>query len=498
MKKLFFFFPLFFAAPCFSLYAFAQLDSAYIYTYGGNNDDYARQIISTNDSGYIVVGTTSSFGVALTDIYIIKTDRNAVRQWSHIYGSPGIDWGYAIRETYDNGYIVTGYTNQNNGSGYDIYLLKIDSAGNVEWTKTIGGNDWDFGYGIELTPDSGFIIIGKSYSFSNGGSDAYIVKTNSTGDVMWQKNYGGTNDESANGIIRDRDNNFAIVGETSSYGFGDHDIWMLKINLNGDTLWTKTYGTTLFDAGYAIDTTLDGNYITNGTSNGFSTDSSTDMILIKTTSSGTWKFTRIHGENLHTEDGRIVKQFPNGNIFDGGTTDAYGVGKTAFYMLRNDSAGNFINGCAFGGTDYEEGYSVAVGKDNQVVFAGISNSYGCGLFDVYLIRIDTFTIVNDYILSIHEFCDSTIGVPETIAAGNNISVYPNPATKIAYINLTNKAAPSALYTLAVTDLAGREIMTLEKVKFPAAISLENLQSGIYFVEILQDTIPLTSAKLIVY
>src|SRR5436189_3357196 len=98
----------FVVATCSSFISSAQ-DSCHFYTYGGSNNDYARQIISTSDSGYIVVGTTSSFGVPLTDIYLIKTDSNGVKQWSHFYGGDQIEWGYAIRETYDHGFIITGY-----------------------------------------------------------------------------------------------------------------------------------------------------------------------------------------------------------------------------------------------------------------------------------------------------------------------------------------------------------------------------------------------------
>ena len=478
--------------------ASAQFDSAYIYTYGGSNDDYARQIISTSDSGYIVVGTTSSFGVALSDIYIIKTDRNAVKQWSHIYGSQAIEWGYAIRETYDKGFIAAGYTNQNAASsGYDIYLLKIDSLGNVQWTQTIGGPDWDFGYGIELTPDSGFIICGKSYSFTNGGSDVYLVKTNSAGNVIWQKNYGGTDDESANGIIRDRRNNYAIIGETKSYGNGDKDIWMLVIDGNGDTLWTKTYGTIRSDAGYAIDTTLDGNYITNGTTYGYSSNSSSDMMLIKTDSIGEWKWTRVHGDTAKAEEGHVVKQLPNGNIFDGGMTEGYGLGKTAYYMLRNDSNGNYIQGCAFGGSDYDEGYSVAVGKDNKIVFAGISDSYGCGLYDAYLIRIDTFTFVNEYVLSIHETCDSTIGIPEPDLNSKELSVYPNPATGNVRVNFSNAAVFKTPFILRISDVTGKEMIWRRVEKFPVDVSLENISAGFYFIGISAGGNRVAEAKLVV-
>ena len=479
---------------------FASLDTAHVYTYGGSNDDYARQIISTSDSGFIVVGTTSSFGVALTDVYIIKTDKGGARQWSHIYGTPAIEWGYAIRETYDHGFIVAGYTNQQaSTSGYDMYLLKIDSIGNVEWSKNIGGPDWDFAYAIELTPDSGFILCGKTYSYSNGGSDVFIVKTNSAGDVQWQKNYGGPGDESANAMIRDRNNFYAIVGETTSYGNGGKDIWMLKVDGNGDTLWTKPYGSPSFEAGYAIDTTADGNYLTNGTSNGYSSNGTDDMILIKTNPMGNWLWTWIHGSTTMSEEGYIVKEFPNGNIFDGGVTDAYGLGKTAFYMLRNDSSGNYINGCAFGGTDFEEGYSVAVGKDNQVVFAGVSDSYGCGQYDVYLIRIDTFTFVNDYELSISEFCDSTIGVAELNMMPESVSVFPNPTSASFQVNYLSAITAKDKFEIRITDMKGVVVNSQPVKSFPFMMSrAEELSGGIYLVGVYRNESLEAVQKLVIY
>lgn len=499
MKYLFCFFLFFCFSFCFTIHGFGQLDSAFVYTYGGSNDDYARQIIATKDSGYIVVGTTSSFGVALTDIYIVKTDNNGVKEWSSRYGTPGIDWGYAIRQTFDNGYIVTGYTNQNAVTGYDIYLLKIDSSGNVEWTKTIGGPDWDFAYGIEVTPDSGFIICGKSYSYSNGGSDVYIVKTNSSGDVLWQKNYGGTNAESANGIIRDRNNNYGIIGETKSFGAGDNDVWLLKISGAGDTLWTKTYGTALSDAGYAIDTTTNESFICNGTSYGFrAADTTSDMYFFKVDSLGNQLWYRVQGEALKAEEGRVVKTLPDGNLFSGGMTESYGLGKTAYFMLRCNPNGYFLNGCAFGGTDYEEGYSVAVGKDKQIVFAGISNSYGCGLYDMYLARIDTFTFVDDYVLGIYETCDSTISVSEINNKERNILLFPNPASGSVLLNINNSNLFIKDHEVIISDVTCKEVKRMSFEKFPVEIALGNLKAGMYFVEVFQEGHLFSVGKLLVY
>jgi hypothetical protein len=485
---------------CFSQAAHAQFDSAYVYTYGGTNDDYARQIICTSDSGYIVVGTTSSFGVATTDIYLVKTDKNAVRQWSHLYGSPSIEWGYSVRQTPDNGYIIAGYTNQNSSTGYDIYLLKVDENGAEEWTKTIGGTDWDFGYALELTADGGYIICGKSFSYSSGGADVFIVKTNATGDLQWQKNYGGTGNESANAIIRDRNNDYAIVGETESYGAGEGDMWVLKINGSGDTLWTRTLGTTKWDAGYAVDTALDGNYLMVGSTLGSPVDTTSNIYFVKTEStSGSTMWEHMQGENgSNDEEGRVVKQLPDGDIMSGGMTLSYGLGGKAYFMLRNNSNGIYITGASFGGSDDDEGYSVAVGKDYQIVFAGISDSYGCGLNDMYLARIDTFPFVNEYFVGIIPFCDSTIGITEFNPINNNIAFYPNPVTsmcRVSYMNADN----GKNYTVAITGLLGNEVIRFDVSRFPFEFSVAGtISNGAYLVSIFKDGMLEGSNKLIVF
>jgi hypothetical protein len=482
-----------------SPYISSAQDSSNVYTYGGTNNDYAREIICTSDSGFIVVGTTSSFDVALTDIYIIKTDRNGVKQWSHLYGSEAIDWAYGVRETFDHGYVVVGYTNRNTLSGYDIYLLKINSIGEVQWEKTIGGPDWDFGYAIETTPDSGFIICGKSYSFSNGGTDAFITKVDSTGNFVWQKNYGGAGDESLNDIIRDQDNNYGLVGVTSTYGAGREDEWLLRIDGNGDTLWTKTYGDLLFDAGYSIDTTADGGYVTAGTTNSYGgTDTTKNIMLIKTNQAGYWMFTSMHGKADATEEGYIVDVFPDGEIFDGGITDGFGDGKTAFYMLRNDSIGQYIEGANFGGTEHEEGYSVAVGKDNQIMFAGITDSYGCGQFDVYLIRIDTYLFQHQHPPIYHVTCDTTIGIPEQEIENRNISVYPNPSSEKVTVDFSPDQSLRGKCEIAITDLSGKKIKLESVERFPVEINIQSLTSGFYLLNIYNESILRSTTKLIVY
>lgn len=499
MKNIFYLFFFLLALHSTAQQSASVLDSAHTFTFGGSNNDYARQIICTSDSGYIIVGTTSSFGVAQTDVYIIKTDKNITKQWSHLYGSPEIEWGYGIRETMDHGYIVVGYTNQNPSSGYDIYLLRLSSNGDVVWSKTIGGPDWDFGYGIELTPDSGFVICGKSYSYSNGSSDAYLVKTDKDGNVVWQKNYGGINDESANAIIRDHDNHYTIAGETNSFGSGDQDAWVLKTDENGDTLWARTFGTTLTDVANAIDTLTDGSFIVNGTSNGLRPGLPIDdMYFFKVDSLGNQVWYHEQGRDSLSDQGYIALTFPNGELFSGGITDGYGFGKTAFFMMRNDPGGWYLNSCAFGQSDDEEGYSAVIGKDNSLTLAGISSSFGCGFFDVYVIHIDTFTIVNDYNVRNAAVCDSTIGIDEAATISTPLSIYPNPFHDVCTVDLHAGHHMSKPFLLRMMDIAGKEISSFEVSRFPFQLNTEGLQSGIYFISISGDGFPQAKGKVLVY
>jgi hypothetical protein len=473
-------------------------DTAWVYVYGGASHDYAKQIIPTSDSGYLVIGTTSSFGVANSDVYVIKTDKNCNRQWSRIYGSPSIEWGYAGRETFDGGFIICGFTNQNIFSGYDAYLTKIDASGNLEWNKLLGDADWDFGYGIELSGDSGFMVIGKTYSPSNGGSDVMIIKTDSLGNQIWKKNFGGPEDESANTIYKTPQGDYLVLGETSSFGSGDKDFYILRFDDNGDTLWTRAYGTPAFDAGYSIDTTASGNYFLFGTSEGNPLRPGKEFYLMELNDSGDTLYTLYDG-GPGDEEGRYVLQLPNGDRLFGGMTNSNGLGGKALYMIGFHSNGSFIGGAYFGGTDDEEGYSVALGKDGQIVFAGTTTSDSFGSEDVYLVRIDS--ILSYYPLSMHYYNDSLVSV-EYFASAESIqfAVYPNPFHESATVNIGNfTAMNSRQCKINITDITGRTIKTISPARFP--FLLENkglLRPGVYLMSLYIDDELTSSAKLIVF
>ncbi|MCH8903481.1 MAG: hypothetical protein IIA45_06170, partial [Bacteroidetes bacterium] len=166
-------------------------------TFGGDTLDTGYSIAKTHDDGFIIAGSTLSFGAGNSDIYLLKIDKNGAYQLSKTVGSGGYEFGFSVQQTYDSGYVIVGYTNSFGAGNLDVCLLKTDITGKLKWSKTYGGTGTDFGYSVEETSDSGFIIGGYTKSFGAGNNDVYLLKTNRFGTLEWSKTYGDTGDEKA-------------------------------------------------------------------------------------------------------------------------------------------------------------------------------------------------------------------------------------------------------------------------------------------------------------
>ena len=199
-------------------------------------------------------------------IFIISTSF-AQQSWIRIFGGTYQDVGYSVQKTSDGGYTVAGYTRSFGAGGYDVYIVKTDSSGDTIWTRTYGGVGEDYGYSIQQTMDGGYIITGYTNSFGVGWDDVYLIKTDSTGDTLWTRTYGGTYFDLGNSVQQTQDGGYIIVGNTNS--FGNADIYIIKTNASGDTLWTRTYGGTNFDFGYSVQQATDGGYIVAGSTESF-------------------------------------------------------------------------------------------------------------------------------------------------------------------------------------------------------------------------------------
>src|SRR5690606_12173075 len=156
-------------------------------------NDYGAEIIETSNGGYAIIGTTGSYAQGQSNMYLIKINDDLEKEWSQVFGGDNIEWGQSLVEVED-GFLLLGYTNSFGAGGYDIYLVKCDLNGNFQWQRTYGGSDWDFGYKL-LEYDNTFYIAGESWSYSNGGSDGYLLNIDLAGDVIWSDHFGGSNDD---------------------------------------------------------------------------------------------------------------------------------------------------------------------------------------------------------------------------------------------------------------------------------------------------------------
>ncbi|MFT6323404.1 MAG: hypothetical protein ACJAWO_000956 [Halieaceae bacterium] len=237
------------------LTTFGQQDTTWTKTYGGDRDDHGYDIISTEDSGYLIIGSTSSFGFDNSQMYFLKLDSLGDIMWSKSHGGTGQEAGYSVIQTRDGGFLGVGYTNSWGAGGFDLLLVKLSANGSLEYEKYFGGTDWDFAWDVIETDSNMFVIAGETQSFGNGGKDAWLVRYDANYEIFdWNKTYGGIHDEYYKAITKDLNNDLFASGGGINPNRTDEDVLISKFDPLGDTVWNKYYGDTLQD--YANDITF--------------------------------------------------------------------------------------------------------------------------------------------------------------------------------------------------------------------------------------------------
>ena len=203
-------------------------------TFGGAGYDWGDSVQQTSDGGYIITGGTESYGAGLDDLWLVKTDAAGTQMWSKTFGGAGYDWGDSVQQTSDGGYIITGST-ESYGAGFaDLWLIKTGAAGTQMWSKTFGGASYDSGSSVQQTSDGGYIITGQTESYGAGLDDLWLVKTDAAGTQMWSKTFGGADYDYGNSVQQTSDGGYIITGLTTSYGTGLDDLWLVKVSSETD------------------------------------------------------------------------------------------------------------------------------------------------------------------------------------------------------------------------------------------------------------------------
>jgi uncharacterized protein YxeA len=320
-----------------------------------------------------------------SSIVSCTTDDNPEAAWNKTFGGLNGDYGYSVQQTLDGGFIVTGTTASYGAGNNDVWLIKTDSSGNVSWNKTFGGSEADVGNSVQQTSDGGFIVTGTTASYGAGNNDVWLIKTDSSGNVSWNKTFGGSSGDYGNSVQQISDGGYIIAGQTYSYGAGSGDVWLIKADSSGNQTWAKTFGGVKSDVGYSVQQSSDDGYIIAGRTGSYGAGS-TDVWLIKADSSGNQTWAKAFGGS--GDDGGIsVQQTSDGEYIVAGYTFSYGAGAYDVWLIKTDSSGNETWNKTFGGVISDVGYSVQQTSDGGYIITGFTNSYGAGNGDVWLIRV---------------------------------------------------------------------------------------------------------------
>ncbi len=313
---------------------------------GSSNWEEGKSLIQTRDGGYIIAGYAGSFGQGWDDVYVVKLDVNGNVQWTKTIGGTSDDKGFSIIQTTDGGYAIAGYTTSFGQGSADVYVIKLDAAGNVQWTRTIGGPNGDYGRAIVQTSDGGYVIAGHTNSFCAYGcptyEDVYVVKLDANGNLLWTKTIGGADDDRGYSLIESSDGGIIITGNTYSYGRGNTDIYIIKLSNSGNLIWVKTVGGTQYERARRIISTSDGGFAIVGHTSSFGSGGF-DIYLIKMDAVGNLQWTRTIGGSI-TDDGQGVYQTADGGYAIVGFTSSFCTSGCPtyvdIYVIRLDRNGN--------------------------------------------------------------------------------------------------------------------------------------------------------------
>jgi parallel beta-helix repeat protein len=298
-------------------------------TYGGPENDEAWAVQQTADGGYILAGYTLLLGNS--DVWLIKTDSSGNEQWNKTFGGFDDAWASAVQQTLDGGYMLAGCVGEgciNESASADAWLIKTDSSGNEQWNKTFGGNAKDLAYSAQQTADGGYILAGETRSYGDADCDGWLIKTDSSGNEQWNKTFGGIDVDQAWAVQQTADGGYILAGGTGwKQGIGNEDFWLVKTDSSGNEQWNKSFGGPNFDIAMAVQQITDGGYILAGPKgNG----SSYDVWLFKTDSSGNEQWNRTFGAGWATS----LQQTSDGGIIIAGQTSLYGAGGSDFWLIK--------------------------------------------------------------------------------------------------------------------------------------------------------------------
>ena len=375
----------------------AKMPFTMIKNYGGTQNERGYSVKQTSDGGYVIVGSSTSYGAGGSDLWILKVDGLGEFSWSKTYGGQGNDIGRDITQTSDGGYIITGYTKSfSSGGDMDLWLIKTDANGesclysdggtcsenSSKWIKSFGTSGNDYGNSVQETSEGDFIVAGKSGRIPS----VFVIKTNSSGEKIWENLYGTGPGDRAQYIIERQDLGFLIVGKENANNVDDN-LCLINIDTDGAEVWHSLYGGGGADGGNHISEVSGGGYIIAGATKSYGNGNWDDLWLVKTSTGGSMEWQKTFGGS-YTETGNYTHEKDEGGYIVTGSTESIGQGFYDIWVVSTDYTGNEIYSQTFGGNMDDKAIRGARGNSGELLIIGYTNSFGNGGEDVLLIKID--------------------------------------------------------------------------------------------------------------
>lgn len=444
--------------------ASGQPDTLWTRTFGGAQDEEGYCVQQTADGGYVVVGSTGTYGSGSKNLWLLRTDASGELLWQKVFPGSNAYEGKSVHQTSDEGFVITGYAVSSSAVKY-MWLIRTDSLGNVLWNRVFGGDQQAEGRSVQQTSDGGYVAVGFTQSSGAGGADVWLVGTDADGNLMFSRTFGGTGTDFGNSVQQTPDGGYIIAGFTDS--FGSADAFLIKAGQTGQLQWQKTFGGSQIDEARCVRQTPDGGYILTGYTSSYGSGSN-DLWLLKTDSSGNVVWDRTYG-GTGSDEGCSVRQTFDGGYIVTGYTSSLGAGGRDLWLLKTDSEGVLVWDATFGGSSWEGGNSVNLTLDGGYIVAGYTRSFGEGGADLWLVR----TAPEQGIHSWHD--------PDPC-----ITCHPNPSHGQVTVSCSVTSATRAV--VSVHDLTGRTVASLLDGRVaPGLLSAVwypgSLGSGVYIARI---------------
>lgn len=485
-------------------------------TIGGSGDEELRVSISTFDGGFLIAGPSKSNisgdksenNIGEDDYWIVKLSSTGNVEWDNTIGGDDLDRVESIIQDVDGGYVIGGWSgsnisgdkNENCRGFYDYWIVKLNSLGNIQWQKTIGGSNQDIMNNIIQTNDGGYFLGGTSNSNISGeksensidfSDDYWVLKLDNSGNIEWQNTIGGNSEDKLESVLQTPDGGFLLGGYSRSgisedkteINQGNYDYWIVKVDHLGNIEWQNTIGGDDGDILTNVMQSYDGGYLVVGeswsTMSGDKTENNygdSDYWIIKLDQTGNIEWQNTIGGNeadgclfsYSDFDGSYwIVGFSTSNISGDKTVPSNG--STDIWLLKLNDSGEILNQYSIGGSHADYAVSINRTSENKIFLGGNSRS------DISGDKTENSIGENDYwVLKL----DDLLGTTEHLLA-TGIALYPNPAKNTLQLNTQDQTIDQ----INIYTMTGSKVLQLEVGTVSPTVDVSSLATGVYYVQL---------------